>query len=241
MSNNALQLLLPDLKRRFHADFILTRRLNQDVLENFFGVIRAKGGLHDHPNALEFKFRLRSYILGKNEGAYSEFSNVESDDTPDLPISGSLACKLESKSKPIEQNNVQEEVIDAELHELEYDGLVNLAGFICYKIQDESSETRETLNYTWTDHLSEGGLHKPSEHFISQMEQLEKCFKMFNGNSLFITKNYIQQLMDKSRDIECSEKAKRLFFRSRMYFRIKELNKSNIVKLGKRKITKIVT
>jgi hypothetical protein len=51
MSNNALKLLLPDLQRR---------RLNQDVLENFFGVIRAKGGLQDHTNALEFKYRLRS-------------------------------------------------------------------------------------------------------------------------------------------------------------------------------------
>jgi hypothetical protein len=86
MSNNALKLLLPDLQRRFCADYILTRRLNQDVLENFFGVIRAKGCLHDHPNALEFKYRLRSYIMGKNEGAYSDFSNVETDDTPDLHL-----------------------------------------------------------------------------------------------------------------------------------------------------------
>lgn len=54
------------------------------MLENFFGVIRSKGGLHDHPDQLEFKYRLRSYILGRNEGVISDAANVENDDTPDL-------------------------------------------------------------------------------------------------------------------------------------------------------------
>ncbi|CAH0546285.1 unnamed protein product [Brassicogethes aeneus] len=73
ISNSALKMLHVELKRRFGVDYILTRRLNLDVLENFFGVIRAKGGLHDHPTPLEFKHRLRSYILGRNEEAYSDF------------------------------------------------------------------------------------------------------------------------------------------------------------------------
>ncbi|KAJ8953431.1 hypothetical protein NQ318_023550 [Aromia moschata] len=90
LSNSALQMLMEDLNRRFGAQYLLTRRINQDVIENFFGVIRAKGGLHDHPSPLEFKYRLRSFILGKNQGAYSDYSNVELDDTPDIPLSGTL-------------------------------------------------------------------------------------------------------------------------------------------------------
>lgn len=84
-----------DLKSRFGVKYILTYRLNQDILENFFGVIRAKGGLHDHPDQLEFKYRLRSYILGRNHGVISDAANVESDDTPDMenlqkPLTGNF-------------------------------------------------------------------------------------------------------------------------------------------------------
>lgn len=84
MTNTSLKQLFDDQKTRYDVKYILTYRLNQDVLENFFGAIRSKGGLHDHPNSLEFKYRLRSYILGKNKGSYSNADNVEQDETPDL-------------------------------------------------------------------------------------------------------------------------------------------------------------
>lgn len=71
MTNNSLKLLYNDLKTEYNISYLLTYRLNQDVLENFFGTIRSKGGLYDHPNRLEFMYRLRSYILGRNEGSLS--------------------------------------------------------------------------------------------------------------------------------------------------------------------------
>jgi hypothetical protein len=43
------------LNEHFGLHYIITCRLNQDVLEQFFGVIRAKGGFYDHPDSLEFK------------------------------------------------------------------------------------------------------------------------------------------------------------------------------------------
>ena len=64
ISNNSLPQLFEYLKGKYKIEFILTYRLNQDILENFFSAIRSKGGLHDHPTALEFKYRLRSYLLG---------------------------------------------------------------------------------------------------------------------------------------------------------------------------------
>lgn len=73
-----------ELKNQYSIEYVLTYRLNQDVLENFFGIIRSKGGLHDHPDRQEFKYRLRSYILGYNEGILSRHANVEIDNTPDL-------------------------------------------------------------------------------------------------------------------------------------------------------------
>lgn len=95
-SNTALTMLLTDLKNRYGIEYILTYRLNQDVLENFFGIIRSKGGLHDHPDRQEFKYRLRSYILGRNEGILSGNANVEVDSTPDLEdVHNSLTGKFQ--------------------------------------------------------------------------------------------------------------------------------------------------
>lgn len=62
-NNKALPLLLNNLQEHYGMSFILTSKLNQDCL-NFFSAIRAKGGLHDHPLPLEFKYRFRGYLLG---------------------------------------------------------------------------------------------------------------------------------------------------------------------------------
>ena len=46
---NCLSLLWEEMKNIPGVDYICTRRLNQDGLENQFGVIRQKGGLRDAP------------------------------------------------------------------------------------------------------------------------------------------------------------------------------------------------
>lgn len=45
--------------------YILTYRLNQDVLENCFSYLRGMGGNNDHPNAMDIQSRLRWFVLGK--------------------------------------------------------------------------------------------------------------------------------------------------------------------------------
>ena len=87
-ANNALKLLFNDLKDNFALNYsnILTYRLNQNVLEHFFGQMRSKGALYDHPDALDLRYRLRNFIFGRNEDSMSEEANVEEDDTPDSPI-----------------------------------------------------------------------------------------------------------------------------------------------------------
>lgn len=44
-------------------------------------------------------------------------------------------------------------------------------------------------------------------------------------DTLFIGKNYLKKVLDLSSDILCSDKSKQLFFRSRMFFRIRQLNR----------------
>ncbi|XP_039968287.1 uncharacterized protein LOC120780084 [Bactrocera tryoni] len=112
-SNNALKLLLDDLRQQYKINYVLNYRLNQDVLENLFGVIRSKGGLHDHPDRQEFKYRLRSYILGHNEGTFTEEGNVEVDNIPDLEgnylsLTGNIFQRVSvdlNSTDPIEKND----------------------------------------------------------------------------------------------------------------------------------------
>lgn len=85
VSNESLRQMLPYIKKKystedFSVQYILTRKLCQDVLENFFSYIRAMGGGYDHPSPVEFKNRMRCYILGKHtEYAISEGANIEID------------------------------------------------------------------------------------------------------------------------------------------------------------------
>ncbi len=65
-SIRAVLTLYEDLKEQVEDfRFLLTRRCNQDVVENAFSRIRAMGGNFTQPGALSFERRLRLYILGK--------------------------------------------------------------------------------------------------------------------------------------------------------------------------------
>ncbi|CAD7077544.1 unnamed protein product [Hermetia illucens] len=173
-TNNALVQLFDQLQQNCGTKYILTHRLNQDVLENFFSIIRSKGGLHDHPDQLEFKYRLRLHIMGHNEGAVSTATNTDVDDTPDLdPIfTGKV---LHSLTQPVPIN---EDIQEKELSDFEYDGLENLAGFICHKMKSLHSDIGvnldENQNLARVDHFSEGGLTKPTDAFMNTVQKLEQ-------------------------------------------------------------------
>lgn len=62
--SNAALIQLHEYVAKYNINYLVTNRLNQDVLEHFFGAMRSKGGLNDHPTPKEFKYRLRKYILG---------------------------------------------------------------------------------------------------------------------------------------------------------------------------------
>uniref|UniRef100_A0A1B0GH84 Transposable element P transposase-like RNase H C-terminal domain-containing protein n=1 Tax=Lutzomyia longipalpis TaxID=7200 RepID=A0A1B0GH84_LUTLO len=66
MSCNAVPLFFAKLKEEHQIEFVLTRRLNQDVLEQFFGLIRSVEGLHDDPHVLEFMHRFKRLMLSSN-------------------------------------------------------------------------------------------------------------------------------------------------------------------------------
>lgn len=77
---NALLLLWMELKSDFKS--LLTRHINQDFIEHFFGSIRSKGGNRDNPDPRHFRFDYRHavvdklVILGKNTNCEEEDCNI---------------------------------------------------------------------------------------------------------------------------------------------------------------------
>jgi hypothetical protein len=68
VSVNSLKSLYADLKEKYGFRYILTYRINQDVLENFFSFVRSMGRTYDHPSPVDVKYRLCLYSLGKSTG-----------------------------------------------------------------------------------------------------------------------------------------------------------------------------
>lgn len=75
------------LSQVFGISYIMTRKLNQDCLEHFFGCIRQMEGTYEHPNCITFKHRLKKLLLGKeakllapktccNEEEFEPFASV---------------------------------------------------------------------------------------------------------------------------------------------------------------------
>lgn len=115
----------------------------------------------------------------------------------------------------------QEEEFDS-LHE---DALEYIAGFIVRKLGLTEHVSNEPT-YTWVDEVSRGGLTKPSTSFLCITKQLEVVFKTFNGTTVRNCDNYLQKLIACSEHVGANADVKKLFFKTRMYQLIKNLNRS---------------
>ncbi|XP_049317035.1 uncharacterized protein LOC125779789 isoform X4 [Bactrocera dorsalis] len=85
-----------------------------------------------------------------------------------------------NSADPIEKND--------DLKILNNDGLENLAGYICHKLGKDNPEicanSENCSSYTWMDHLSEGGLSKPTDMLMEKA--LQAVFDDLNGTDLHI-------------------------------------------------------
>lgn len=90
LSINSLKQLLPYLKEKYRTErfpitYVFTNRINQDVLENFFSFIRGMGSAHSKPSALQFRYRLRWYVLGRHcADMLTDKKNTEDDEDESL-------------------------------------------------------------------------------------------------------------------------------------------------------------
>ena len=165
VSCQSLLKLYDFLNTEFGLKYIITYRLNQDGLEHFFGYLRQMGALYQHPNPVQVKYRVRSYLLGKNcelvgsnyntekenkEVSLSEMTYpdaaVSSDSSEDVSLESELmlSAMLFSSdpdfeieiSEPTELSfSVQQESLE---ERMEAEGLQYVGGFIAKKFPQYS-------------------------------------------------------------------------------------------------------
>lgn len=80
----------------FPITYLITYRLNQDLLENLFSFLRSIGCANDHPTPLDFKYRLKRYILGKHSRyALSNECNVQENKSNEPIFVSPLNCDID--------------------------------------------------------------------------------------------------------------------------------------------------
>jgi len=99
----------------FPIKYLLTRRLNQDVLENLFSYLRMMGAGYDHPTPVQLKYRLRWYILGKHSEYVTLGANTIGDNSTILTEIDEAHNNVHSQAT----NLHEEEIMDIDIQEVE--------------------------------------------------------------------------------------------------------------------------
>lgn len=78
-TNKSLIDLYEKMKNKYNIGYIITKKLNQDCLEDFFGHLRARNGCEVKPSALQCLRSIKVISLGKNISILKRNINSEED------------------------------------------------------------------------------------------------------------------------------------------------------------------
>lgn len=79
-------LLYEYLRKKYGLEYLLTYKLLQDHIENFFSAIRIKGGFNNNPSAFQFRCAYRRLLI-HHDVRSSEYANCQPDYVPILTVS----------------------------------------------------------------------------------------------------------------------------------------------------------
>ena len=142
-TNNSLEGLFKNMKTKHNVSYILTKNLNQDCLEAFFGHLRARNGCDVKPSALQCLHSIKVISLGKNisnlkrnpnseEEAGVNYLIAESFKRADVALEVELESDLDSSSQSSVDTLIPEPV-RTKSAQSEKDGLEYLSGFLARK------------------------------------------------------------------------------------------------------------
>ena len=197
---NGINALWKHLHEDFSLEFLMTRRLNQDVLENFFGLIRQQGGNCENPTPLQFIRAFRKLFVNNYLTPLSTGNCAEDFDTfligshtreSNLPAGDD---EQTTKSQP---SHIQVDDTDYKTEEMGknlvcMNALTYVAGYLLKKCL--SKHNCETCTQTFTTEnandssqllcvfktfegiKASGGLILPEDMFVRHVAEMETIF-----------------------------------------------------------------
>ena len=166
-SIQAVQSLWEELRQEGFS-YLLTHRLNQDIIENLFSGIRGMGGSDTNPDPVTFCNRIRIVKIQQNY------------DPIKLLIEGKkTSVELSPVDEILEEPFIASEIFterDVDLTKFDEGAQEYVAGYISMKLGIPSVEPTG-----WTGLQSHGGLKGASEETIAQVKLLDRAFNLVHG------------------------------------------------------------
>ena len=248
--------------------FLLTRRLNTDPIENFFGSIRQQGGNSDNPTPIQFTRAFRklffSSFLNSSTGNCAEdfdnllaqFAEAKSKKKSNVPIMApvpKVVPHLDIGTVDYRENEVSENL-------LKENPIAYVSGYLlrkCFKLHECSTcrgamvtekldDSRNLLCFF--KEYEGGGLLAPTASYLQYVIQLEdlfvKDFSMYT-KSVGVGKSILTKLQDVPVSFHhCPEfpfqYLLKLFLRMRIYYSIKFANRNLSCKNKNKKSKKYI-
>lgn len=216
---------LVQILRENEIKYLLTIKLNKDLLANLFCQLRSRDDFNDYPSPLNVMYRLRMIILGENAGIVSNNLNTIDNNQEEYIVAKSLKlANINLSDDHTDINNDESDTDTASENELQetnknnnnkseksIDVIEYLAGWVAKKFiitipevgcstgcnEIKSAYDHKYIMPPWINHLSKARIISPSENFKKIIFRADRLFDKFTKRQLPKKPNVVNKLTNK--------------------------------------------
>ena len=268
MTLNGILTLWNQLHSNWHLEYLLTRRLNQDPLENFFGLIRQQGGNSDNPTPQQFCRAFRTLFFDNfltplpSGNCAKDLDNILVGSTVPPPIGHAINNNM--PTTPFTLNESDYKMQEIEQNMLKMNAITYVAGYLLRKCLEkhpceQCTEMLQAKELTSSSQLfchfkafdttisSFGSLKVPQTNFVRYVSRIDTKFveEFNNGVQKSRIGHHLVSSLPKFSDLAlCQHFPQRylleLFVKMRLHYALKFGNRELLSKRKKsRKYIKI--
>ena len=268
MTLNGILTLWDQLHSNWHLEYLLTRRLNQDPVENFFGLIRQQGGNSDNPTPQQFCRAFRTLFFDNfltplpSGNCAKDLDNILVGSTVPPPIGHAINNNM--PTTPFTLNESDYKMQEIEQNMLKMNAITYVAGYLLRKCLEkhpceQCTEMLQAKELTSSSQLfchfkafdttisSFGSLKVPQTNFVRYVSRIDTKFveEFNNGVQKSRIGHHLVSSLPKFSDLAlCQHFPQRylleLFVKMRLHYALKFGNRELLSKRKKsRKYIKI--
>lgn len=241
LAGKAVPELYTYVRDKYGIDYMLTSRLNQDVLENFFSRVRRIGG-NNHPDCNDIETRIKILLLGVDIPASlmkttSVFVDEHEDDSYTTACNMGFEaseCIIENQDhyetqEILEEIACNENLTCKESLAQQQDAMMHVAGYFAYRLKNSHPQFLENkkIENTWISDMDKGHLAYPSKELLDFVKDFEVVFILFHGKEIDEKCKVIGRFFEvlKCKYPHCDDVFLKLYSRTRTFIRLNYLKK----------------